>query len=340
MNAHRLPAAATATDPVTELAQWLDRAHLLSQGCASGDDGDKDEAWLVWARVQFDRGELAGVQRQLLESLPEPVRAVWSRPWVRRYLELATRDADGKPLSGGWRTQWLSRQRRDHAEGALPPGRQWLLSRLDGFSWDPGQARWQTSFDEVAEFVVENGRLPTRGDDRRLSNWLAAQRFALRSDRLRFDRAQALSRLPGWSLGLASTRSRQPWERRCEQLRGFIETFRRYPFSDAEDPAEAELARWVTAQREQLRRDGLSSYRIAALSSLPDWRWAARDAAWDARFEELRAGANHGTIGTDHPLYSWIVAQRRRHRDGRLAADQVRRLQSLNLLGARVSHAA
>lgn len=216
-----------------------------------------------------------------------------------------------------------------------------LLDRLQGFTWSPGDAQWETTYAKIKRFADAHGRIPTRADDARMSNWLATQRFALRADRLRFDRVQALTALPGWSAGLSSTRSRPQWERRCEQLRLFLERVGRYPQSEATDPAEAALAHWVTAQREQVRRDGLAPYRIAALTALPGWRWAARDAAWDQRYVQLRADLHRGaTLDPTHSLYPWVVAQRRRHRAGRLRPEQERALRDLGLLDARLAPVA
>lgn len=320
---------------------WVQRVAEL---CAGGTDLPLDDdtyVWLVWAHVQRRAGHLSPAQREALAKLGAPLRELAEGPWERRFRQIALRDIAGLTLTGQWRTQWLTRQRRAHAAGELEPGRVQLMNRLRGFDWSPGDMQWLTTFAKVKHFADTHGRMPSRSDDVRMSNWLATQRFALRSDRLRYDRAQALSTLPGWTGAMSSTRARQSWERRCEQLRLFVERTRRYPRTDSGDPAEVALARWVTAQREQVRRDGLAPYRIAALSSLPGWRWAARDAAWDERYAQLRTELARGVpIGPDHSLYTWVVAQRRRHRDGRLRPEQARALHELHLLGPRLAPAA
>lgn len=321
--------------------RWAERAALLAglRGDTSLDT--ESYVWLVWARTQRRAGHLNADQRQMLGRLDAPLSGVAEGPWERRFRQVALRDMSGLTLAGQWRTQWLTRQRRARAQGTLDRGKVALLDRLRGFDWTPGDAQWEETFAKVARFADEHGHIPTRADDVRMSNWLATQRLALRADRLRYDRVQALNGLPGWSAALSSTRSRQPWERQCEQLRVFLERVGRYPSADSADPAEVGLASWVTAQREQVRRDGLSPYRIQALSALPGWRWSARDAAWDERFAQVRTELSRsGSIGRDHPLYTWVVAQRRRHRDGRLRPEQVSALRELNLLGDRLTAAA
>ncbi len=333
--AHSTQAAACLSSSV-----WAQRADVLATMNSAPVPESEAYAWLVWAWCQGDRGQLSTQQRVTLDELPEPVRKLREQSWVRRFLELASRDLAGEPLGGSWRTQWLTHQRRLQSRRMLPAGRAALLAQLRTFTWDPADQRWWSTFEAVERYANQHGRLPTRADDERQANWLAAQRFALRSDRLRYDRAQALAALPGWQEALAHTRSRSPWERRCEQLRVFIQTHGRYPLLDSLDPAEAALARWVITQREQYRRDGLSEYRTRQLSALPFWRWGAREQAWDTRFRRLARDVRRGRFGPGHCDYGWVVAQRRQHRVGRLTVEQANLLRSLNLLGSRMLVAA
>lgn len=321
--------------------RWAERAAVLADRRGDTALDTETYVWLVWAHAQRRAGHLNVDQQQMLGKLESPLRNVAEGPWEQRFRQIALRDMSGLTLAGQWRTQWLTRQRRARAQGTLDHGKVTLLDRLRGFDWAPGDAQWEETFAKVASFADEHGRIPNRADDVRMSNWLATQRLALRSDRLRYDRVQALTGLPGWSAAMSSTRSRQPWERQCEQLRVFLERVGRYPSTESADPAEVSLARWVTAQRDQVRRDGLAPYRIQALSALPGWRWSARDAAWDERYAQLRAEMSRsGSIGPNHPLYTWVVAQRRRHRDGRLRLEQISALRELNLLGERLTSAA
>lgn len=333
-------AGATATAATRAESAWARHVGVLARmDCAPGPDTEI-YAWLVWAWCQLDRGLLTPTQRSALDALPAPVRRLRENPWVRMFLQVAARDYAGLSLAGDRRTPWLTYQRRLQVRRLLPASRAALLERLDSFDWKPGDKRWWNTFEQVSRFAAQHGRLPARRDSEQLSNWVAVQRFLLRSDRLRYDRAKALARLPGWKQALAQTRSRSPWERRCEQLRVFIQAHGRYPVLDSRDLAEVELARWVITQREQYRRDGLSAYRIKMLSALPFWRWGAREQAWDLRFRELAGDVRRGRFGPTHPDYGWVIAQRRQHRDGRLNDEQARRLRSLNLLGSRLSTAA
>ncbi|CPW72681.1 helicase associated domain-containing protein [Mycobacteroides abscessus] len=332
----------SAPQGASSLADHLWARHIAAlarMNCAPGPETEM-YAWLVWQWCRHERGCLTPAHRAALEALPEPVRQLREDRWVRRFLELAARERAGLSLAGDRRTPWLTYQRRLQNRRMLPASRVALLERLDSFDWNPGDRRWWSTFEEVSRFAAQHERLPTRRDSEQLANWVAVQRFQLRSDRLRYDRARALASLPGWRKALAQTRSRSPWERRCEQLRVFIQTHKRYPLLDSSDTGEAALARWVLTQREQYRRDGLSTYRIQMLSALPFWRWGAREQVWDTRFRKLAKDVRRGRFGPGHPDYGWVIAQRRHYRVGRLTTEQADLLRSLNLLGSRLSAAA
>jgi hypothetical protein len=305
---------------------------VLTFPTAAPDPATDEYTRLVWLWHRHACGALARRWRQELEALPEPVQALRDDPWVRRYLECARRDAAGLELGGAGRTAWLSRQRRARESGSLPSGRVALLHRLRGFTWTPDADQWEAAFNQVRRFVGVHGRLPSRGDDAMLSGWLAAQRFALRRGQLSPRRVEVLEALPGWSGSMSCSRSHTVWERHLATTRTFLDMHGRYPSSAADSAAENAAGRWVDAQRTHYRRGDLSSQRTEALSALPGWRWSAREADFDARVDQLCAELSGSAIATDHPLYGWVVAQRRRHRDGRLPAEQVAVLHSMNLL--------
>lgn len=289
-------------------------------------------ARLVWLWHRHTVGHLSDDQRDELDAASDVVRALRKDSWVQRFLECAARDAAGSSLGGGRRSEWLSRQRRAAVAGSLPAGRAELLHRLRGFTWTPGDDRWISTFRRVREYADQSGRIPARGDDEVLAGWLAAQRFALRSGRLSIYRAGALESLPGWAESLSGQRLRSTWDQDLAALRAFVDDRGRYPHSDTPDRGEAALASWVYSQRELYRRGDMSGDRVQTLAQIPGWRWAAREADFDARANELDRELAGGPITRDHRLYSWVVSQRRRHRDGRLSAEQADTLRALNLL--------
>lgn len=294
---------------------------------------------LVSALAESRSERLTAEQLRRLASLREPLRPLPADPWMRRYLECAERSFAGRPLSGGGRSAWLSAQRRAHAQGELAAGRVMLLECLNGFTWTPDADRWNAAIAQVRAFTVEHGRIPARGDDLALAAWLASQRLALRLGKLDADRTAALDDLPGWAESLAVERTRELWEARLAELRAFLERGGGcYPDPDSTVDAEVELARWVSRQRKCYGRSDLSGRRTDVLQDLPNWQWSARDASFDRRICTLRRELRGSAIPTSHRLYSWVAAQRSRHRDGRLTVEQVAALESLGLLNGGQPH--
>ncbi|KXO90902.1 helicase associated domain-containing protein [Tsukamurella tyrosinosolvens] len=262
-------------------------------------------------------------------------RLDYDAAWQQRFLLVAERDARGLPLHGAWRTAWLSRQRRAHAAGTLSAGRAAALESLASFSWHPAADSWSRSLRRLQDFAEARGRMPTRADDQNLAGWAAAQRFALRNGTLAPERCSALRALPGWTEAANTTRSAPTWFARVDDLLEHVERAGRMPRTQSPDPAEAALARWVSTQRAQRRGGTLSAYRRHALETVPGWKWRGHDSAWEANFQLARA-TPPVEIRPGHPIYGWVIRQRRAHRAGRLTPRRAQQLESLRLLDARV----
>lgn len=96
-------------------------------------------------------------------------------------------------------------------------------------------------------------------------------------------------------------------------------------------PAGIDLGAWVISQR--ARKSRLTSEQIGLLDQIA-FCWNARQDAWHARYQEAADFKNqHSHLNaTFHtPLGAWLYQQRKKHRAGRLTAQQE---QLLNDLGA------
>ncbi len=98
------------------------------------------------------------------------------------------------------------------------------------------------------------------------------------------------------------------------------------------------LGAWAMSRRKQYRLGVLSPGRIAALEAIRGWEWNPHNAAWHRMFTHLeRAADHHGTVAhiTQTAVIDgvnighWVMAQRTRHRQGRLTPDRVDALQAL-----------
>jgi hypothetical protein len=318
---------------------WCKGVARLADSLTAPSPDTNDYVSLVWAAALDRSGRLPAEQSRQLNRLPAEVWGLVDRDaWVRRYMACAERDFAGRPLTGSWRTDWVSLQRRRRTRGEMPAGQVELLDRLGQFTWTPDDDRWEAMLDRTADFAVAHGRMPSRSDDPAIAAWLAVQRFLLRRGRMSSERQAALENLPGWADSLDTPRVSGQWEGRYAELASFLSRAGgAYPDHRSTDPAEAALGRWAEHQRACHRRADLSSARVQALESLPKWRWSSRDGVFDRRICELRADLKGGPISSDHHMYRWVVTQRRRHREGRLTDDQIKDLDSLGLLGDAVS---
>jgi len=91
------------------------------------------------------------------------------------------------------------------------------------------------------------------------------------------------------------------------------------------------LGAWAMSRRKEYRRCVLSPTRIAALEAIDGWEWKPHDAAWHRMFQHLEQAAHHhGSVAhiTQTAVIDganigyWVMAQRTRHRQGRLAPDR------------------
>ena len=169
--------------------------------------------------------------------------------------------------------QWVCRQRRHHADGALDPGRAERLGRLPGWTWSPRTDRWGTAFGMLEQYVRQHGSAAvprtTTVDGFKLGTWVATQRRLHIEDRLSGDREARLEAQPGWTWGPHDT----SWENGYRMLQTYVKRHR-----DSCVPSSCEidgfrLGGWVSAQRIRHSNHLLRADRAERLEALPGWTW-------------------------------------------------------------------
>jgi hypothetical protein len=170
-------------------------------------------------------------------------------------------------------------------------------------------------------------------DEVRLGEWVAAQRAGHGAGRMPPGNATLLEAVPGWrwepdidrwDLGLAAART-------YVQSHGSIDEA-----TDAVVDGFA-LGNWLNLCRVQYREGVLSPQQVAALTSLPGWRWMAAEERWDAGLQALRAySAEHGladppqsAVQDGFPVGQWAYQRRRERNRGALRQDRAKVLESL-----------
>jgi hypothetical protein len=216
-------------------------------------------------------------------------------------------------------------------------------SRVDGpcFSWflvkrlamiampTPRQdAAWMKMFRELAAFQRRYGhcRVPLRGANRRLGNWVSNQRQARARGETPFQRRKMLL-----SLGFEFVVDEANWQK---MLAGLIAFRRRYGHTQVprhwdEPPG---LGTWVTYQRSLGKSGRLAAERARRLEKL-GFDFAPIDPRWHvhyARLAEYQEKHGHCNVPNNGDAFGqWVFKQRQFWRKGRLDARQIRQLNAI-----------
>jgi Helicase associated domain len=152
--------------------------HAPTQSCELG----------VWANNQrrlYRKGDLSPDRIRRLQEIGFEWRvkdARWDEAF-RQVEEFAALHGH-LPRRGDPGGDWVNNQRALYRKGALSisPERIKRLEKLPGWAWDVRDLRdvgWEEMYDQVVEFIKQNGRLPSlKPSDGHVGEWVANQRSA------------------------------------------------------------------------------------------------------------------------------------------------------------------
>lgn len=242
--------------------------------------------------------------------------------------------------------------------GVKPQDNEWLtrfpdrvaaIEALPGWTWDPRSAWWEEHFAQLARWAATYGHAaPVRGccaeDGFDLGAWVLKERGKIRDGRRTPDQAARLRALPGWVDDFRDELEQQ-WTRAYAALVSYVDANGGGPPQSHVEPDGFKLGAWMSKQRQVYahpeQKGLLTPERIARLEAVPGWSWAPHDDAWRRAFETLRTIApdrrnSDGEIvlpmgqvdGIN--LGSWGMIQRQTYRAGRLSAERVALLESID----------
>jgi len=306
-----------------------------------------------WAAVQRERYWANRLPPEHITALQTVPGWDWGRTnadrWseglthLRSYLdEHATTAVDTRTVHEGFALgAWVARRRSNYHQGTLSPTRIAALEALPGWVWTRTEDRWPPGLKALRSYITKHGTAAVPADTlhRRypLGRWVAARRAQYQRGTLPPEQITTLQDLPGWVWDVKASRSDQG----LRLLTAYAHrTGAPNPDSFYIEAAEDNftLGAWAMSRRKEYRLGVLSPTRIAALETIPGWEWNPHDAAWHRMFTHLEQAAHHhGTVAhitqttviDGANIGHWVMAQRTRHRQGRLTPDRAHALQAL-----------
>jgi len=211
-------------------------------------------------------------------------------------------------------------------------GRVQKLEEL-GFQWGTMKKdRWEARFRELKKFKEEHGHcdVPSKHPGG-LGDWVYAQRRGHKESRLEADRIQKLEEL-GFQWRVMKKPARG-WEARLQDLKEFKEE---HGHCNVPQRHPGGLGKWVADQRylRKTQGKGMNAGRVQKLEELGfQWGTMKKD-RWEARFRELKKFKEehgHCDVPSKHPggLGDWVYAQRCGHKESRLEASRIQKLEEL-----------
>ena len=245
--------------------------YIASTGLALGN-------WVTRQRIV--RNKLPEDKLHALEALSGWTWDAREEKWMRAYqglVEYAKREGHSKlpfkyVTSDGIRLgAWVLTNRGNRSTMSVQ--RQQLLEKIPGWTWNPFADQWMESFEELAQFVIENGHSNVPVDyltpsGFALGRWVQKQKN--KSETLTNERREYLEEIPGWSWN----RRHDKWYRGFDALKSYIDKNGNCNIAkDFVADNGTRLGEWVRVQKFQWNRKGkgLSQELREKLLALPEW---------------------------------------------------------------------
>jgi hypothetical protein len=185
-----------------------------------------------------------------------------------------------------------------------------------GMVWNAIQFEWETNYENLKQFLEENGHFNVKkADNPQLYYWIANQR-SMKHTGMTQERIQKLDEI-GFTWG---EQIDEMWTKKYRELEEYIRIFGHtvVPFKD---PTYTELSIWVNRQRQNYsllkrgRSSPMTKDRIELLERI-DFVWNVHQAIWDKNCKDLKdfVEANNGAWpkqkSTRNSLLHWFQKQR------------------------------
>lgn len=292
---------------------------------------DLDNLGMIWDKLDY-------LWEQNYQAATEYYQKNRNLKVPRRYIS-----EDGIALGS-----WLHRIKAEYrdSEGKSLTSNQ--IERLEaiGMVFDDIEAleqQWQIGFNKAKEFYLQNGNLNvpyyfTTDDGFRLGEWIRRQRKLSQNDSKKRifvmpeDRIEKLN-----EIGMIwKPLKHDSWEQYLELTQRYYAENKNLDIRADEKYEGAWLGRWLNRQRSEYRSGRLAPKKIEALNALgfcwTDLKTRQRDEAYARAVEFYERNGHLSVPRTEKTLYTWILSQRAKYRDGKLTVEEIEALNAIGMV--------
>lgn len=326
-------------------AYYAENGNLLPPQDYITENGSRLGQWVAAQRAVYRGG--TGMPRERIERL-NAIGMNWQtlheRQWEEGFLLAEAHCAAHESLkdTAGMEpalARWLFRQRQRRKEGLMTGEQFEKLSAL-GMEWDP-EDRWERKLELARKYYERNGSLDVPAaykteDGICLGAWVSKQREKYAMGKLTEEQAGQLE-----ALGISWEEPEETWRKGYEHAKSYHERKGDLNVSGkyaAEDGFR--LGAWLANQRTRFREGRMPAGQRELLEEI-GMRWSVQGDRWQMGYEHAAAyreefgdiNVPQGYVcGDGYSLGSWIVAQRKARRAGKLAEERTELLEELGMV--------
>ena len=124
---------------------------------------------------------------------------------------------------------------------------------------------WNSNFEELKKFVIENGHLPSQDTNSKLINWVANQRRKV--NKLDAERIATLESLPNWQW---SADFKGEWDKSFDKILRFVKKNNRLPSQSAKERIEKKMAMWI--QNQKRKKNGFTREKVMIINLIETYK--------------------------------------------------------------------
>jgi|1048.fasta_scaffold00127_3 superfamily II DNA or RNA helicase len=315
-------------------------------------EGSNVGDWVVKQRTFFRRGSLPLERAQKLENLSsdwvwDPAEEMWQTRFhelVEHIKRTGTSRVSSKNVSTAQLGKWVAMQRAKYRAEELSPEKIELLdSAASDWSWNPKDQDWQDMYELLKVFEAREGHTSVPAihieEGESLGNWVFHQRANFLNpdtkSRLSLDRVEKLQSLSTWTWNPVD----DVFESKFKYLLEYIKMngSSRVPIDYVIDGFA--LGKWISHRRDAYKKGRLDQSVIEQFeASSADWSWTPFNDTWEAAFTLLcdyvavygNSRIPNSFVFNEFKLGTWVANQKTKYKQGRLSADQISRLESVD----------